>query len=1050
MRSAQIFGGIFAALACLSLLGSPGRAQTPVAPTTSHPAAAAMMNDPKRAQKDVEAGDKAAAEGRFEDALAAYDEAARSAPQDIAILGKSAGLRSQLVRAHTDNAEQFALHGDVSKAMEEMHTAMHLDPGNAAVAERMAQMASMHDDEPAAVRPTIRGLPRLNIQPGKHNLDLHSDTRSAYDMVTHMFGIKAAFDPDLPSRRVHLRVDDVDFATAIALLGETSGTFWRPVDANLIFVAADTPAKRKQFAVQAEQTFPLSASVAPEEMTELLRVLREITASTRIELDTKSHSITMRDTPEKLELASELIDQVERARGEVMLEIELLEVDKDKATQLGITPPASGQAFLISPNDIHALSQASDLTNALTILGQLFSAQGITSIPGFTLVGGGYSTFLLTLPSTAANFSSALTLVQSGRQILLRAQDGKPATFFVGDRYPITLSLLSGSLGTGSGTSTTNGAVPVIGALPSASEFPETTFNVGNNPVALAAATYSGGTLPDLAVVNQNDNSISILVNQDNGSFVAQANSPFKLGANELGPVAIATGTFGNTVVDSSGVTIAPVDLVIANSTTNNVSVLLGNNDGTFTEAPGSPYAVGTNPSSVVVADLNGDGNLDFAVTNKGDNTISFFKGDGTGKFTAFPASPFTLQNNSTIAEKGPVAVASANFKNTTLPNSTAPEVDLAIVDENSNNVAILLGSLDTASNVVFTEAKSSPIAVGATPVALAAGDLNTDGIPDLAVVNQGDNTISVILGSTNADATFSLAPGSPLSTATTPVGIVIANFTGGEVPSLAVTNAGVSTLGLYVGLGGAEFASRLEVATPATPSAIISATLTSTGLPDVALTALGPTAGQGVVTIFQDSSSFASGSTPTQTPYPGSEFVDLGVKVKATPTLHQNHEVTLHLEFEIRALSGNNINGIPIISNRTISQVVRVRDDETSLISGLLDKEETRSLTGLPGLADIPGASYAGSTHNNSSTNTEFMILITPHRLRSRVNRARTILAGRGDPQSRGSIGAGAPPEPEPEPITPQPQPEQQQQPPQQQQQQPQQQPAPPPQPQP
>ena len=77
-------------------------------------------------------------------------------------------------------------------------------------------------------------------------------------------------------------------------------------------------------------------------------------------------------------------------------------------------------------------------------------------------------------------------------------------------------------------------------------------------------------------------------------------------------------------------------------------------------------------------------------------------------------------------------------------------------------------------------------------------------------------------------------------------------------------------------------------------------------------------------------------------------------MKVKATPTLHPNHEVTLQLEFEIRALSGNNINGIPIISNRTLSQVVRVRDDQTSLISGLLDKEETRSLTGLPGVRPV------------------------------------------------------------------------------------------------
>jgi Flp pilus assembly secretin CpaC len=798
------------------------------------------------------------------------------------------------------------------------------------------------------------------------------------------------------------------------------------LSANQIFVTPDTPEKRRQYAVEAEQTFPLSASVAPEEMTELLRVLREITGSTHIELDSHSRTITMRDTPERLTLASELLSQVERARGELMLEVELLEVDRNKATQLGITPPASAQAFLISPSDIAALRGASDLSNALTILGQLFSAQGLSSVPGFILFGGGNSTFLLTVPAVAANFSDALTLVQSGRQVLLRAQDGKPATFFVGDRFPITLSLLSGSLGTGTGTATNPNSV--IGAVPSSTTFPETTFSVGNNPVALAAAAYSGGTLPDMAVANQNDNTISILLNQDNGNFVAQANSPFKLAKDETGPVSIAEGTFGNTVVNSNGVTVSPVDLVIANSTSNNVTVLLGNGDGTFTEAAGSPYAVGTEPSSVVVADFNGDGNLDFAVANKGDNTISVFKGDGNGGFTAFPKSPYALQNNATISEKGPVAMATANFKNTTLPNLTAPEMDLAIVNETTNNVTILLGSLDTNGNLLLTEPNSSPLAVGNTPVAIAAGDLNTDGIPDLAVVNQGDNSVSIILASANADATFSAAAGSPLATATTPAGIVIANFTGGNVPSLAVTNQGQSTLGIYIGLGGGTFSSRLEIATPASPSAIISATLTSSGLPDVALTALGSTANQGVVTIFQDSSTFATGTTPTQTPYPGAEYVDLGVKVKVTPTLHANHEVTLQLEFEIRALSGNNINGIPILSNRTLSQVVRVKDDETTLIGGLLDDEETRAITGLPGLADIPQGGYAFGTHNNTLQETEFMILVTPRRLRAPVRVGRNILAGRGDPGARGSLGAGVPqpagPEAQPPATPPAPQP--------------------------
>src|SRR5579871_2790138 len=233
MRPAQIFEGILAALVCLALFAAAAHAQTPATPSSSRPAAAAaLINDPKRAQRDVEAGDKAVAEGRFDDALAAYDEAARFAPQNLTVLGKGATLRAQLVRAHTDNAEQFALHGDVPKAIEELQTAMRIDPANAVVAERMAQIAAMHDDDTAPARTTIHGLPKLNIQQGKHNLDLHGDTRSAYDMLTHMFGIKAAFDPDLPSRRVHLRVDDVDFATAISLLAKSSGTFWSPVDAN--------------------------------------------------------------------------------------------------------------------------------------------------------------------------------------------------------------------------------------------------------------------------------------------------------------------------------------------------------------------------------------------------------------------------------------------------------------------------------------------------------------------------------------------------------------------------------------------------------------------------------------------------------------------------------------------------------------------------------------------------------------------------------------------------------------------------------------------------
>src|SRR5258707_3742538 len=528
-----------------------------------------------------------------------------------------------------------------------------------------------------------------------------------------------------------------------------------------------------------------------------------------------------------------------------MLEIEFLSADRNKARALGITPPASEQLIGLSTSDLNKLKASTNLTNLLTNIQQVFAGKGFSSIPAVVPIGGGLSTFLLTLPSGAVNFSDSLSLVQSGRQVLLRAQNGKPASFFVGDRYPITLSLLSGSVG--------NGALT---GLPASTVFPQTSFTVGANPSALAANSFTGGTLPGLAggFYDAKANTFVILQNQDNGNFVQVTPSPVTLSTNETGQVAIATGVFRNDITKFS-TTQAP-DVVLVNSTSNNVSVLLGSVDATgkanglFTEAPGSPFAVGNNPRSVIVADFNGDGFLDFAVANQGDNSISLFRGNGDGTFTEFPSSPFKLTNTTTISEAAPVAMVSANLRNQINTINNGAEMDLAVVNQGSNNVAILLSSVDSNLNVTLTEATNSPIAVGTAPVAIATGDLNADGVADLAVVNQGNSSVSgsvsILLGSSNLDGTFTPATGSPLATAATPAGIVIASFANGIVPDIAVTNQGSSTLGVYLGLGGATFASRLELDTPPGPSAVIASTLTSSGLPDIALVSQDPAASQG------------------------------------------------------------------------------------------------------------------------------------------------------------------------------------------------------------
>ena len=984
---------------------------------TAQSRTAAKHPNPKQALKASERGAKAEAAGRLEDALAAYQEAAQLAPQDTAIVERAAALRSKLVRVYTEAAERDALAGHLDQATDELAAALRIDPGDTIVAERLAQMKTMTDEPPAKPAPEISDLPKLQPLPEKHSLDLRGDTKTVFEQTAAAFGIKAVFDPDLTPRTVRLRLEDVDFFTAVSILSAQTATFWHALNPTFIFVTADTLEKRRQYAPEAQQTFALAAAASPEDVTEMLRVLREMTGATHIELDTRSRTITIRETPERLAVAGELIRQVEKARGEVMLEFELLEVHRNAAQQLGIQAPAKAQIFSIPSNLIGELTRANNLTALLTQLAGIFGgpagAIGAASlgslIPPIVAVGGGKSTFLLTLPGAAADFSNALSLIQSGRQVLLRAQDGKPATFFVGDRFPVTLSLLSASLGN-TGLTAGQGGVQ--------NPFLSTSYPAGIGPVALVAADFQNDGLADLAAVNEIDNSVTILLNQgsNQGTFLQAVNSPISLGAPRTSAPSVHPA-IASAVLTASGFQ----DLLVTDPTANTVIILFGNGDGTF-KTPATTIPVGSQPSAIVTADFNGDGHPDFAVLNFGnavapspsDNTLSVFLGgvDATGNptFTPVAGSPFALP----ITGSQPIAMTVADFNGDGKP-------DLAIVNQTTfgnpaisqGNVVILQGNGDGT----FTESSGSPITVGNLPVAIASGDLDTNGTADLAVVNQTDNSVTILLN--QGSGTFAPGPNSPLPTSSSPTSITIADFNQDGHADIAVTNGGANTFRVFLGITSGFFTLAFEpTAGPSgsTPTAIVSATFISTSLPSVANTNV-ITGAAGDVTVTLSPQILASGSGLTQQPYPASEYIDLGVKVKATPAMHPNHEVTLQLEFEIRALSGNNVNGIPIISNRTLTQTVRVKEDEPTLIGGITDTEETRAITGLPGFAEIPGAGYAFGQRNNSLQDTELLILITPRRLRAADQFTRTIFAGRGDATGGRTSGSGTPQAPSPQP---------------------------------
>jgi len=354
------------------------------------------------------------------------------------------------------------------------------------------------------------------------------------------------------------------------------------------------------------------------------------------------------------------------------------------------------------------------------------------------------------------------------------------------------------------------------------------------------------------------------------------------------------------------------------------------------------------------------------------------------------------------------VAITAADFNGDGNP-------DLAIVNQATKNVTILAGN----GNGSFTEFPNSPLAVGNLPVAIASGTLSGGNGPALAIVNQQDDTLSVYLG--NGDGTFVAAPQSPLATSTTPSGVVIADLAQSTTGGIAVTNTAVGTVTIFADLGSGLFASALEPPAGTSPDAILAGAFTNSSFPDIVVTNNISNA-EGQVTLVESPANLIANAPIGQTPYPGSEYEDIGIKIKATPQLHDTKDVTLQLEFEIKALSGSSINGIPVISNRTVTQTVRLKEDETSLITGLLSENETKTLTGIPGLAPLPGIGYAFGTRSNSYTNDELLFLITPRRVRSPFRNAKTIYAGAGDPTGKGQAGGATPAglRPDQEPTAP------------------------------
>jgi general secretion pathway protein D len=397
-------------------------------------------NYPNEAKAAYKAGVHAESKKQYDEAFESFKLAYTLNRKEPKYVTAYLRARANAGALHVSNGLKLRDDLKLQEALAQFQRAVEIDGTNFVAAQELRRTAVLLKklSEPVTAAPKVESpLAKLaseaegplDLQPSPNtpiSLRMTTTADNIYKTIGKLGGINVLFDLDYKPQRITIEMNEVMVREALRMVALESKSFWRPISPTAIFVTSE--GKRKEFETNVLKTFYLRNASTPAELQEVVGTLKGLLDIARVQVNPTHSSITLRATPDQMVLAEKLISDVDKPKAEVVIDIEVMQISRDRLSTIGTTVPTS-------------------TTVALQAAGAAATG-GAANLVNFGSLNGG--SFVVGVPSASFSFLASDSNTKILQRPQLRALDNEKATLKIGDRVPIATGSFSPGIGGGS------------------------------------------------------------------------------------------------------------------------------------------------------------------------------------------------------------------------------------------------------------------------------------------------------------------------------------------------------------------------------------------------------------------------------------------------------------------------------------------------------------------------------------------------------------------------------------------------------------------------